>query len=109
MSSCTWRPGATTPIGGAKSRHGAVVHGEVPLRRPVRLVWEQARGAALARRVAADVWHGPHYTMPLALDIPAVVTVHDMTFFDHPEWHERTKVAYFRRMIRSRRRREPKC
>jgi glycosyltransferase involved in cell wall biosynthesis len=80
---------------------GAVVHGEVPQRRPVRLVWEQARGAALARRVAADVWHGPHYTMPLALGIPAVVTVHDMTFFDHPEWHERTKVAYFRRMIRA--------
>jgi glycosyltransferase involved in cell wall biosynthesis len=22
-----------------------------------------------------------------------------MTFFDHPEWHERTKVPYFRRMI----------
>ncbi len=79
----------------------AVVHGEVPLPRPVRLVWEQARGAALARRVAADVWHGPHYTMPLALGIPAVVTVHDMTFFDHPEWHERTKVAYFRRIIRA--------
>jgi glycosyltransferase involved in cell wall biosynthesis len=79
----------------------AIVHGAVPLRRPLRLVWEQARGAALARRVAADVWHGPHYTMPLALDVPAVVTVHDMTFFDHPEWHERTKVAYFRRMIRS--------
>jgi glycosyltransferase involved in cell wall biosynthesis len=27
------------------------------------------------------------------------VTVHDLTFFDHPEWHERSKVAYFRRMI----------
>jgi glycosyltransferase involved in cell wall biosynthesis len=79
----------------------AVVHNAVPLRRPVRLVWEQARGAALARRVAADIWHGPHYTMPLALDVPAVVTIHDLTFFDHPEWHERTKVAYFRRMIRS--------
>jgi glycosyltransferase involved in cell wall biosynthesis len=80
---------------------GAIVHGAVPLRRPVRLAWEQARGGALARRVAADVWHGPHYTMPLALGIPAVVTIHDMTFFDHPEWHERTKVAYFRRMIRA--------
>ena len=25
--------------------------------------------------------------------IPTVVTVHDLTFFDHPEWHERSKVA----------------
>jgi glycosyltransferase involved in cell wall biosynthesis len=28
------------------------------------------------------------------------VTVHDCTFFDHPEWHLRTKAAFFRRAIR---------
>ena len=28
------------------------------------------------------------------------MTVHDLTFFDHPEWHERTKVAWFRAAIR---------
>jgi glycosyltransferase involved in cell wall biosynthesis len=78
----------------------ATVHASVPNRRPARLAWEQTRGAALAARVAADVWHGPHYTMPRALGRTAsVVTVHDLTFFDHPEWHERVKVAYFRRMI----------
>ncbi len=27
--------------------------------------------------------------------------MHDLTFFDHPEWHERSKVVYFRRMIRA--------
>ncbi|MCU1426490.1 MAG: glycosyltransferase, partial [Actinomycetia bacterium] len=53
------------------------------------------------RRTEADLWHGPHYTLPVRLDRPRVVTVHDMTFFDHPEWHERTKVPFFRRMIRS--------
>jgi glycosyltransferase involved in cell wall biosynthesis len=30
-----------------------------------------------------------------------VVTVHDLTFFDHPEWHQRAKVAFFRPMIRA--------
>jgi glycosyltransferase involved in cell wall biosynthesis len=78
----------------------AVVHATVPERRPARLVWEQARGAALAAHVGADVWHGPHYTMPRRLDAASVVTIHDLTFFDHPEWHQRTKVAYFRRRIR---------
>jgi glycosyltransferase involved in cell wall biosynthesis len=29
-----------------------------------------------------------------------VVTVHDMTFFDHPEWHESSKVAWFRAATR---------
>jgi len=47
------------------------------------------------------VWHGPHYTMPLRVPTPCVVTIHDLTFFDHPEWHERSKVVFFRRMIRA--------
>jgi glycosyltransferase involved in cell wall biosynthesis len=49
--------------------------------------------------VRPDVWHGPHYTMPLRATVPTVVAMHDLTFFDHPEWHERSKVVYFRRMI----------
>jgi glycosyltransferase involved in cell wall biosynthesis len=79
----------------------ATVHASAPARRPVRLAWEQARGPALADHVRADVWHGPHYTMPLRASVPCAVTVHDLTFFDHPEWHERSKVVYFRRMIRA--------
>ncbi len=80
---------------------GATCHAVVPARRPARLAWEQTGAGKLARRVAPDVWHGPHYTMPLSLEVPAVVTVHDLTFFDHPEWHERVKVTFFRRMIRA--------
>jgi glycosyltransferase involved in cell wall biosynthesis len=79
----------------------ASVHPEVPAGRPARLVWEQTRAARLTRSLGIDVWHGPHYTMPLRLPVPAVVTVHDLTFFEHPEWHERGKVAYFRPMIRA--------
>jgi glycosyltransferase involved in cell wall biosynthesis len=80
---------------------GATVHASAPSRRPARLAWEQARGPALAERVQPDVWHGPHYTMPLRASVPCVVTIHDLTFFDHPEWHERSKVVFFRRMIRA--------
>jgi len=80
---------------------GAVVHPAAPSARPVRLVWEQLRAPALATSVGADVWHGPHYTLPLRVASPSVVTVHDLTFFEHPEWHEPSKVLYFRRMIRA--------
>jgi glycosyltransferase involved in cell wall biosynthesis len=80
---------------------GAAVHAVAPDRRPTRLAWEQIGASALARRVRPDVWHGIHYTMPLRIDVPCVVTVHDLTFFDHPEWHERAKVAFFRRMLRA--------
>jgi glycosyltransferase involved in cell wall biosynthesis len=52
------------------------------------------------RKLDFDAYHGPHYTMPESAKVPKVVTIHDLTFFDHPEWHERTKVPFFRRAIR---------
>ena len=45
------------------------------------------------------MWHGPHYTVPLRAQVPKVVTVHDLTLLEHPEWHERPKALYFGRMI----------
>jgi glycosyltransferase involved in cell wall biosynthesis len=68
--------------------------------RPLRLAWEQLRLGPLIGASGADVHHGPHYTMPLRSPVPSVVTVHDLSFFDAPEWHERSKVALFRRAIR---------
>jgi glycosyltransferase involved in cell wall biosynthesis len=79
---------------------GASVHRLVPESRPARLTWEQLAAPRAISHLGVDVWHGPHYTMPRALTVPAVVTFHDLTFFDHPEWHERTKVAFFRNAIR---------
>ena len=79
---------------------GVDVHAVVPSRRP-SCAWEQTGAPRLAARLGVDLWHGPHYTMPLRLGMPAVVTVHDLTFFDHPEWHERSKVTFFRRMIKA--------
>jgi len=79
----------------------AELHPVAPNRRPARLAWEQAVGARFAHRIRPDVWHGPHYTMPLRSRIPTVVAMHDLTFFEHPEWHERSKVIYFRRMMRA--------
>ena len=76
----------------------SVVEG-VPRGRVPRLVWEQVAGPGAGRRHAVDVWHGPHYTLPLRRRGPSVVTVHDLTMLEHPEWHERSKTVYFGRMI----------
>jgi len=70
-----------------------------PDARPLRLAWEQLRLAALLDRQSVDVHHGPHYTMPERSRVPAVVTVHDMSFFEAPQWHERSKVLLFKRAI----------
>ena len=73
----------------------------VPAARPLRLAYEQLRLGSKVRSLGVAVHHGPHYTMPARCPVPAVVTIHDLTFFDHPELHERTKVQFFRRAIAS--------
>jgi glycosyltransferase involved in cell wall biosynthesis len=71
----------------------------VPRARVARLIYEATRLGTSDVARASDVWHGPHYTMPHHGSTPCVVTIHDMTFFTNPEWHERAKVAFFRRAI----------
>ncbi|MGH9081284.1 MAG: glycosyltransferase family 4 protein, partial [Acidimicrobiales bacterium] len=68
--------------------------------RPLRLAWEQLRLPALLSGHAATVHHGPHYTMPERSAVPTVVTVHDLSFFEEPAWHQRSKVLLFRRAIK---------
>lgn len=68
--------------------------------RPLRLAWEQTGLPLALRRADVDVLHSPHYTMPIVAPTPVVVTVHDLSFFDHPEWHEPAKVAFFRAAMR---------
>jgi glycosyltransferase involved in cell wall biosynthesis len=80
---------------------GSRVVEAAPEVRPVRLVWEQVRLPRLLAGLGVDVHHAPHYTMPRRARLPRVVTFHDLTFFDHPEWHERSKVALFGRAIRA--------
>ena len=79
---------------------GTVVD-RAPPARPLRLAWEQVELPRILETLEPDVLHSPHYTMPVRADVPRVVTIHDMTFFDHPEWHERAKVLFFRRAIRT--------
>lgn len=36
-------------------------------------------------RSSFDVFHVPHYTLPFGIDVPSVVTVHDLIHVNHPE------------------------
>ena len=78
-------------------------------RRPARLVWEQVALPRMARSVGADVVHCPHYTMPLLARVPVVVTLHDATFWSHPEAHLRVKRVFFRAWSRVSLRRAARC
>jgi alpha-1,3-rhamnosyl/mannosyltransferase len=50
----------------------------------------------LFRRAQArnDIYHEPNF-IPLNLDLPTVITIHDLSVLLHPEWHPADRVAYF--------------
>lgn len=78
-------------------------------RRPTRLAWEQIGLPHLAARVGAEVIHSPHYTMPLHSSVPVVTTLHDATFFTHPEVHQPVKRTFFRSWTKASLRRAARC
>jgi glycosyltransferase involved in cell wall biosynthesis len=82
---------------------------EAIARASVRFAWEQAGLPALVRRSGAQVLHSPHYTMPLAAGVPVVTTLHDATFFTHPEVHLPVKRRFFRTWTRIALRRARRC
>jgi glycosyltransferase involved in cell wall biosynthesis len=69
--------------------------------RPARLAWEQTGLPLVAQQLAAEVVHSPHYTMPLRVGRPVVVTIHDVTFFTQPEQHTTVKGTFFRSATRT--------
>ena len=77
--------------------------------RPARLAWEQTGLALVAQQVNADVVHSPHYTMPLRVGRPVVVTIHDATFFTEPDMHTAVKGTFFRSATRTALRRAARC
>ncbi|HEX4017111.1 MAG TPA: glycosyltransferase family 1 protein [Frankiaceae bacterium] len=77
--------------------------------RPARLAWEQTGLALVAQQVNAEVVHSPHYTMPLRVGRPVVVTIHDATFFTEPDMHTAVKGTFFRSATRTALRRAARC
>lgn len=85
------------------AEHYGTLSGSAPLAAPpmsqnpaTRLLWEQAGFPKLIASAAPDVVHAPHYTHPVAVRRPLVVTLHDATFFTDPEVHTSVKGPFFR-------------
>ncbi|HTO95235.1 MAG TPA: glycosyltransferase family 1 protein [Bacteroidota bacterium] len=52
-----------------------------------------------ANRERVDVFHAPHYTLPLGLAMPSVVTIHDVIHLRFPEYFSPLQRGYARMMI----------
>jgi glycosyltransferase involved in cell wall biosynthesis len=92
------------PTSGVVGTHDVVLYCPAPcspavaglfagLRATVRIVpgrggtwWEQVSLSTAVSGDRLDVFFGPAFTAPLRANCPVVVTIHDLSFFAHPEW-----------------------
>ena len=62
--------------------------------------WEQLTLARAVKQTRPDVFFAPAYSAPLAISVPLVLTMHDLSFLVHPEWfrwRERTRLSWLAR------------
>jgi len=65
----------------------------LPLLRRLRRARQQRAFARGAARRALDVYHEPNY-VPFEVDVPTVITVHDLSWLRHPETHPPDRVRW---------------
>jgi glycosyltransferase involved in cell wall biosynthesis len=63
---------------------------------------EQILGSWVCRRLESrvSVFHFPHYNVPLRLPRASVVTIHDLTHLQFPEYFSPLQVAFARRVLK---------
>ncbi len=73
-------------------RYGATL---LPTERPLmRILWEQALQPLLLLHAGIDLLHCPVNVSPLAVPVPTVLTIHDLSFLRYPRTFTRAKRRY---------------
>ena len=67
---------------------------------PVKEVWMQLWLPRLLERTRPDLCHFTNHIAPLRAVVPYVLTIHDLSLVDHPEWHPRTRRLWMRGLMR---------
>jgi glycosyltransferase involved in cell wall biosynthesis len=106
----------SNPTSGVAGVHDFVLYCQAPcspavaslfagLRAAVQIVagrggtwWEQVSLPTAVNGDRLDVFFAPAYTAPLRVTCPVVVTIHDLSFFAHPEWFQ-CREGLRRRMV----------
>ena len=79
-----------------------VIASPLPLDRPsARIAWEQLILPRLLRQLQADLVHGLVNVLPLASNVPGVVTVHDLSFLHFPGLFPPAKRMYLSALSRA--------
>ncbi len=64
-----------------------------------RIWWQQFELPRLLRRTNADLLHAWNYVMPLATNVPTILTVQDLIALDNPAYARRANRAHYRAIM----------
>jgi glycosyltransferase involved in cell wall biosynthesis len=53
----------------------------IPILQKRNIIWQQLAVPRIANQMRDAIYFGPNYTLPLALRIPSVLVIHDLSFF----------------------------
>lgn len=69
--------------------------------RRLTILWHRLRLPLPVEMVAGqmDVFHGLDFALPPALNVPRVVTIHDLAFLSHPQYATTTLVRYLSAVV----------
>ncbi|MHB8134123.1 MAG: glycosyltransferase family 4 protein [Anaerolineaceae bacterium] len=68
--------------------------------RGARILSEQFKYPSIINQGNFCLYHGLHYSFPIIKPCPLIVTIHDLTYFTHPEMHIYLKRFYFKFFIK---------
>ena len=100
-----WQHGAPAPPapGGPRASVARVrdaVKPFVPFKREIRGVRQQWLFRRGMRRQAIELYHEPNYA-PFDVDVPVVITIHDLSWIRHPQTHPSERVRWLDRAMPS--------
>ena len=93
-------------VAGAAPEHaglgssGASYTATAPPGLPRRLIWEHIAIPPVLRARKAELYHGPHMFIPRT-PVPAVATIHDLTFWRMPRRYDAAHRWYYRYLART--------
>ena len=64
-----------------------------------RIAWQQCELPRLLRQTDADLLHAWNYVMPLATNVPTILTVQDLIALDNPAYARRANRAHYRAIM----------
>lgn len=64
-----------------------------------RMAFQSYKLGRFVDSLNVDLFHGPHYQLPIKMKTKSVVTIHDATLLTHREVHDKKKALYFSKMI----------